>query len=534
LEIFVEEKEGKKSTFAEGLRQHSLVKHKGKGGGEHSYALEEVSGFVQHLNAVLAEDPDLKTILPINPNSDEFFKKLGDGLLLCKMVNMAQSETIDERVISKGKKLNNYSAAENITLALNSAKSIGISTVNVGNNDIRDGTSHIVLGLTWQLVRMSLLKTISLNNVPELVRLLKPGETLADLLKLSPEQILLRWLNFHLDAAGSKRTASNFTSDLSDSEVITIVLKQVAPECCGMKPMGESDLMKRAELMLQEADKIGCRKFVGPKEIVKGHQRLNLAFVATIFNTRHGLTQLSEKELAELDEALFAAGGTRIERQYCLWMNSCGVDPFIINLYDGLTDGLILLQMFDRIEPGSVNWKVVHKEKLNQFKCIENLNQSIEIGKRLGFSLVGIDGKNIYDHNQKLTLALLWQMMRYDYLKTFKKLGGGAKIKDEQIVKWANEITAPRGVKIDSFKDQTLINSRPILTLIDIIKPDTVDWSLFEESNEKDKLLKNAKYVLSMVRKFGGTVYALPDDIIEAVPQMVMTVYATLMAMHQA
>ena len=348
LEIFVQEQEGKKSALSEGLRQHKLVKLKGQGGGEHAYSQEEVSGFVMHINATLSTDPDLKEILPINPENDELFKKLGDGLLLCKLVNLAQPDTVDERVIAKGKKLNNYSAAGNITLGLNSAKSIGINVVNIGNTDIRDGTPHLILGLTWQLVKMSLLKSISLNNVPELVRLLKPGETLADLLKLSPEQILLRWMNFHLEAAGSNKVVKNFTTDISDSEAVTIVLKQVAPESCGMKPMSESDLMKRAELMLQEADKINCRKFVGPKEIVKGNQRLNLAFIATIFNTRHGLQQLTEKELAGLEEALFAAGGTRIERQYCLWMNSCGVDPFIVNLYDGLQDGLILLQMFDR------------------------------------------------------------------------------------------------------------------------------------------------------------------------------------------
>jgi plastin-1 len=532
LEIFNQEKEGKTSAFTETLKKHAqLIKLKGKGGAERSYAQEEVSGYVNHLNACLADDEDLKGIIPIDPDSDEFFKKLQDGLLLCKMVNLAQADTIDERTITKGKKLNVYSAAGNIDLALNSAKSIGISTLNIGNTDIRDGTIHLVLGLTWQIVRMSLLKTVNLTNHPELFRLLKPGEQISDLLKLTPEQILIRWMNYHLEHAKSKRVATNFTSDLSDSEILTIVLNQVAPEACAMRPMSESDPMKRAELMLQEADKINCRKFVGPKEIVKGNQRLNLAFVATIFNTRPGLEELTEKELAGLNEALFAAGGTRIERQYCLWMNSCGVEPFVVDLYDGISDGLVLLQMFDKIEPGCVDWSKVAKTKLNKFKAVSNCDQVIEIGKKLGLSLVGISGTDINTGNKKLVMALLWQMMRYDYLKTFKKLGGGARIKDEQIVKWANETT--KGVThIDSFKDQAIRNSRPILALIDILKPDTVDWTIFEDSEDEEKLARNAKYVLSMIRKFGGTVYALPDDILEVNPQMVMTVYASLMAMQ--
>ena len=44
------------------------------------------------------------------------------------------------------------------------------------------------------------------------------------------------------------------------------------------------DPEKRAEKMLQQAHKIGCRKFVRPKDVVKGNQRLNLAYVANLFN----------------------------------------------------------------------------------------------------------------------------------------------------------------------------------------------------------------------------------------------------------
>lgn len=52
-----------------------------------------------------------------------------------------------------------------------------------------------------------------------------------------------------------------------------------------MSPMSESDPEKRAEKMLQQAAKIKCRKFVRPKDVVKGNQRLNLAYVANLFNT---------------------------------------------------------------------------------------------------------------------------------------------------------------------------------------------------------------------------------------------------------
>ena len=52
------------------------------------------------------------------------------------------------------------------------------------------------------------------------------------------------------------------------------------------------------------------------------------------------------------------------------------------------------------------------KETTAMLKKIENLNFVVSVAKSFGYSLVGIDGKCIYDKNSKLTLALIWQMMR--------------------------------------------------------------------------------------------------------------------------
>lgn len=52
----------------------------------------------------------------------------------------------------------------------------------------------------------------------------------------------------------------------------------------------------------------------------------------------------------------------------------------------------------------------------------------------------------------------------------------------------------------------------------------------FSSFNFQDHLA-NAKYAISMARKIGARVYALPEDITEVKPKMVMTVFACLMAM---
>lgn len=46
-----------------------------------------------------------------------------------------------------------------------------------------------------------------------LIGLLRDGESLEDLMKLSPEELLLRWANYHLEQAGCSKI-NNFSSDI--------------------------------------------------------------------------------------------------------------------------------------------------------------------------------------------------------------------------------------------------------------------------------------------------------------------------------
>ena len=82
----------------------------------------------------------------------------------------------------------------------------------------------MVLGLMWQVVKIVVLCNIHLKEHPELIRLLNPGEQLADLLKLSPEQLLLRWFNYHLKAAGYEKKLLTFLKILKIQKNIPFFL----------------------------------------------------------------------------------------------------------------------------------------------------------------------------------------------------------------------------------------------------------------------------------------------------------------------
>ena len=118
--------------------------------------------------------------------------------------------------------------------------------------------------------------------------------------------------------------------------------------------------------MLNEASKIKCREFVTADDVVKGNYKLNLAFVANLFNK---FPALPEPESDEIRKQIFflikkyylwdsiqnlfplilaeleVMEETREEKTYRNWMNSLGVDPYVNYLYSDLQNGLVIFQV---------------------------------------------------------------------------------------------------------------------------------------------------------------------------------------------
>uniref|UniRef100_A0A8V5HH31 Uncharacterized protein n=1 Tax=Melopsittacus undulatus TaxID=13146 RepID=A0A8V5HH31_MELUD len=508
-------------------------------GTQHSYSEEEKVAFVNWINKALQNDPDCKHLLPMNPSDASLFKSLADGILLCKMINFSQPDTIDERAINK-KKLTPFTISENLNLALNSASAIGCTVVNIGSQDLQEGKPHLVLGLLWQIIKVGLFADIEISRNEALIALLNEGEELDQLMKLSPEELLLRWVNYHLANAGWQKI-NNFSQDIKDSRAYYHLLDQIAPKGGDLDELPikidfsgfhDKNDLRRAEYMLQQADKLGCRQFVTPADVVAGNPKLNLAFVANLFNT---YPALHKPDNSSYDLNLLE-GESNEERTFRNWMNSLGVSPYVNHLYSDLSDALIIFQLYDMTRV-LVDWNRVNKPPYpllgGNMKKIENCNYAVELGKtKAKFSLVGIAGHDLNEGNPTLTLALVWQLMRRYTLNVLSDLGDGEKVNDEIIIKWVNQTLAKANKKtsITSFKDKSISTSLPVLDLIDAIAPKAVRPEMVkrEDLSNEDKL-NNAKYAISVARKIGARIYALPDDLVEVKPKMVMTVFACLM-----
>lgn len=83
---------------------------------------------------------------------------------------------------------------------------------------------------------------------------------------------------------------------------------------------------------------------------------------------------------------------------------------------------------------------------------------------------------------------------------------------------------------IRSFNDNSISTAQPVIDLVDAIRPGSINYSQVLPGSDAEEKLANSKYAISMARKIGAKVYALPEDIAEIKQKMVMTVFACLMA----
>eukprot|EP00124_Ichthyophonus_hoferi_P005726 Ihof_evm1s920 gene=Ihof_evmTU1s920 len=137
----------------------------------------------------------------------------------------------------------------------------------------------------------------------ELVRLLRKGEGINDLLGWTGPEILLRWINHHLYRGGHEVRVSNFRDDVKDCDVYVKVLKQILPKKTeNLEQLLEiEDLETRASRILGlgttlELDLNG----ISANSIAIGNEDANMTFVAALFLMYPSIRLPAESEIKEL------------------------------------------------------------------------------------------------------------------------------------------------------------------------------------------------------------------------------------------
>jgi hypothetical protein len=271
----------------------------------------ECNAYAEHMHNLLKNDSELAKYLPVE--GTELLTRVSDGVLLSKLINAIKpglvpvaklNRDVDLKQVGQPGSKDIFKATENQNMFLEAANKLGCKIVNVGAQDLIDSKEDLVLGVVWQIIRAHLLADVNVLSHPELIRLMRKGETIQTLLDMGSEQLLLRWFNYHLKRAGSAREVLNFSESIKDSENYLVLMGQIAPKIVDQSlvraALETPSPEVRAVTVLDLAEKLDSRQFVTTKNIVAGHARLNLAFTATLFNNHIGIRLPTEEEIAAL------------------------------------------------------------------------------------------------------------------------------------------------------------------------------------------------------------------------------------------
>ncbi|ETO25984.1 hypothetical protein RFI_11152 [Reticulomyxa filosa] len=225
----------------------------------------------------------------------------------------------------------------------------------------------------------------------------------------------------------------------------------------------------------------------------------------------------------------------------------------IHNLKKDLSDGVVICKILDRVMPGCINWeKVRDKDKIrHKFDKMNNCKQAMEVAmKDLNLKMVSAGGQDLHEGNQKIIHSLLWQIMRYQAMKTLSSLSfGGKQVEEKDILDWCNSMllridpSARHSEIIQGFKDRHLTTCVFYIEILKVmlpgaVKDEIVYWDVVplqdlrkkEEDEEMySKRLANAKYAMTLARREGAELFVLPEDLILLEPKAVLSVMASLM-----
>ncbi|GMH40509.1 hypothetical protein BSKO_08413 [Bryopsis sp. KO-2023] len=500
------------------------------------------------INRRLGEDADLVGMLPVKVGSNDIFDACASGVLSCKLINSFVVEAVDERALnlpSDAAGLRMSDMRENHRLGLNSLRTL-CRISDLDDAKLARGEADQILKLLWQIVRVGLLQDVDVRRTRELRILQNDDEDIFHMLQLTPETLLLRWINFCIEQSGldgSIAPIQNFGEHLKDCKAYLAIQHRVSPEICDMDAFREPNVKKRVSMVMENCENMGLECMHTEGDILSGMESLGKVLMAQLFWHGHGLDFSDEEEL-ETDPDNFEGEdeGSREERTSRMWMNSLGCDMHCMNLFsEDFRSGWMLLQVLDAIEPGCVDWKRAFKPPfkavVRRIKSVENCNQVLAISRDvLNASLVGIGGDDIADGKRKPILALVWQLMRIHTMRVLRSGAGGAPtLSEADLLGWANQLLQLQGSRysISSFKDPELGTGKPLLDLLKAIEPNAVNEKHIHPGVTPLQRELNAKYVISVARKLGAAIFVVWEDIAEVKPKILEVLLTSLMVLER-
>ena len=250
------------------------------------------------------------------------------------------------------------------------------------------------------------------------------------------ESRMLRWINLHLEAhaatlaqpeaaamaRGFPGAVTDLGASLADGRALAVVLHRIAPAgSCDLRWLSplleladtEGGTEARAAALLEVAGRLNVTFELAPADVVAGRWRLMYCFVASLMTcfwaARGGGGAADEAAADDAEE--------REELALRSWMASLGLGRQLGSVAEDCRDGVLLLKLCERLRPGCVQWNKVRTRHPSVFGYAETCNYALEVVRSLGMTAVGISGQDIAVASAKLTMGVVWQLMRADVLR---------------------------------------------------------------------------------------------------------------------
>mgnify|MGYP000856014092 FL=1 len=101
-----------------------------------------------------------------------------------------------------------------------------------------------------------------------------------------------------------------------------------------------------------------------------------------------------------------------------------------------------------------------------------NCSAVIEAAKKLDCKIQGIDASQLLKGSRKAVLAIVWQIVRLEYLKII----GNQSEKD--LLDWANSLCPKADLKVTSFRDPKISSGLWLIEICQTIQKGCVNWEI--------------------------------------------------------
>ncbi|CAL8080886.1 unnamed protein product [Calicophoron daubneyi] len=494
------------------------------------YETGEKMAYCRYINKMLKNDADCRPYLPLDPFNEDLYKTTKNGIVLCKLVNASFPGAIDERAVHKNAIIFYPSQmVDNVLLALTAAQCNGCPVADFTVDDLTNNTSLsrcVILEVVWQIIKCGFFRRINLSEHPELCKLKLLEENVNDLKCIPPEDLLMRYVNFHLKFEGVDAHLNFIGVELADCVIYAHLLPAIAPVTIRGRLIPpdqvllDDNIANRAKAVLQnlremEADMFLClNDFTDSKVHLESRAKLHLATLAYLFchfpgelvNPRRNNEAPTNEPISELSSRNF--------------VNSCAVTPFATHVCDNLRDGLITRQLFEILRSGSTTGlkfitEFDRSRKLAQF--IYNNTNIVRLVQGYPLPLPHMDSEKLSKTDEACCLSLLLEILRA-YITSDH-------YDEVELLRWTNEqlYRAGKSTELRSFNDRVIAEENLFAIVLNNLTNNMAD-----SRNLTSKKLNNAAYSISVAHKAGYPVFTRPEHFVSCDAAFVALAFATL------